>query len=368
MLAVRRSLIGDLELAVQKGSKEDRVDTLRRITDLFLKSNDRLTHDQIDVFDEVIGHLIKRVEARAVAELSERIAPIENAPIGVVQSLAHNDEIAVAAPVLKFSVRLTRADLVEVAQTKGQEHLLAISGRKELEALLTDILIQRGNTDVHLKLAQNPGAQFSESGIAQLVRHAELDGTLTEKLGLRLDIPLHLLRRLLARAEKSDCGTLLAIAPAEHQEELQGILRDMRKDADCEPAPIQEIERAMLVVSRMNADGELDEVALLQFVKSNQYEEVVAALSLMCSIPYEPLDRILQSDGGESLLVPCRAAGISWRALRAILEARLGDSAISEQDLIRMRKDYSRLSVATAQRLLQLRCRQLSTSVGMQNS
>lgn len=62
MSAVRTSLIAELEIAIQTGSKSERIDTLRRITDLFLSTQDRLNADQIDVFDNVIGHLVKHME------------------------------------------------------------------------------------------------------------------------------------------------------------------------------------------------------------------------------------------------------------------------------------------------------------------
>ena len=38
--------------------------------------------------------------------------------------------------------------------------------------------------------AENAGAQFSTRGFEALVRHAESDAPLTEKIGLRLDVPL----------------------------------------------------------------------------------------------------------------------------------------------------------------------------------
>jgi uncharacterized protein (DUF2336 family) len=101
-----RSLIFELEDAVRRGSQEKRVDTLRRVTDLFLGENEQLNEEQIQVFDEVLGHLITRMESKALIELSERLAPINNAPINVVHKLARHDEIAIAGPVLSMSDRL----------------------------------------------------------------------------------------------------------------------------------------------------------------------------------------------------------------------------------------------------------------------
>jgi hypothetical protein len=57
-------LISELEDAVNGGSSEKRVSTLRRVTDLFLHDEERLTEDQVKVFDEVSCVLVTRVESR----------------------------------------------------------------------------------------------------------------------------------------------------------------------------------------------------------------------------------------------------------------------------------------------------------------
>ena len=64
-MSARRSLMDELEEAVQGGSREKRIDTLRRITDLFLVAPAQLSNEQIGVFDDVLAHLIVRVETKA---------------------------------------------------------------------------------------------------------------------------------------------------------------------------------------------------------------------------------------------------------------------------------------------------------------
>lgn len=134
----RGSLISELEESIRNGSRNDRVTSLRRVTDLFLATTDRLSDEQIEVFDDVISHLMERVENNSLVELSRRLAPVETAPNEVIQALARNDEIAVAEPVLAQSKRLSKEDLLEIAQSKSQNHLYAISGRKRLGAPITD--------------------------------------------------------------------------------------------------------------------------------------------------------------------------------------------------------------------------------------
>src|SRR6201996_2697634 len=91
-MSAQQSLIGELEAAIASGSKDKRVDTLRRGNDPFVARGDRVSDQQIDVFDDVLGHLIKRIEAKALTELSSRLAPVNNAPIHVIQRLARDDD------------------------------------------------------------------------------------------------------------------------------------------------------------------------------------------------------------------------------------------------------------------------------------
>jgi hypothetical protein len=111
------SIIAELEDAVRVGTSAKRVKTLRQVTDLFLNDGERLNDEQVKVFDDVLCLLIARVETRAKAELSKRLAPLDYAPFEVIQHLAKDDEIAVAGEVLAHSSRVTTDTLLEVAST-----------------------------------------------------------------------------------------------------------------------------------------------------------------------------------------------------------------------------------------------------------
>jgi uncharacterized protein (DUF2336 family) len=193
-MSVHTSLIAELENAIKAGTRDRRVETLRRVTDLFLDGADRFNDTQIDLFDDVLSHLIERMETRALSELSKRLAPVENAPPEVIRTLARDDAIVVAGPVLAQSVRLTSEDLVEIAHTKGRAHLLAISERTHLDENVTDALLSHADGEIANRLAKNASARFSEAGFTTLIKHAETDERLAKRVGLRLDLPLRLLR------------------------------------------------------------------------------------------------------------------------------------------------------------------------------
>jgi len=349
-----QSLIAELESAIQSGSKDKRVDALRRITDLFVADSDRLSDQQIEVFDDVLGHLIKRIEGRALAELSQRLAPVHNAPLEVVRRLARDDDIAVAAPVLTQSRRLSDHDLIDIANSKAQGHLLAIATRSQIAPNVTDALLNRGDQQVFHKLAENSGASFSDGGFATLVRHSERDERLAEMVGLRLDVPLKLFRELLLRATEAVRSRLLALAGPESRDKIQRVLTAISEDARQEAGFRSEHDyaEAHARMLAMKSKGELDETILFNSAKADRYADMIAALALLCEAPMPLVENLLQSEHQEAWVIPCKVAGLDWPTVRAILSCRSMGRAMTGQTLDAARADYYKLSQASAARVL----------------
>ena len=354
----QRSLISELEVAVRYGSQEKRVENLRRITDLFLGEQERLNEEQIQVFDEVLGHLVARMESNALIELSERLAPINNAPIKVIHSLARDDEIAIAGPILSMSGRLTTPALIEIALAKSQSHLLAISKRTSLSEALTDTLVERGDRQVISRLAENAGAKFSDNAFAKFVDQTDVDETFLEKLGLRIDIPLHIFRRLLERASDALRMRLFSLASPEKRGDILEILASIPNDIIENENANRDFTTAKRLVHMMQESGNLDQVALLEFAKARRYPETVTALATLCSTPIDMVEEMLSNGRNEALLIPCKVAGLSWVTLRALLKDDLVTKAVSDIELKKIKNDYLRLSKSTAEKVLGFWCTQ----------
>jgi uncharacterized protein (DUF2336 family) len=344
------SLIAELEAAVQTGTPEKRVETLRRVTGLFLDQSNQLNEQQIAVFDDVLLHLVQRIEHKALVQLSDSLAPVDNAPIEVVRRLSRDDDIAVAGPILTQSNRLTDEDLVDLAQHKGQGHLLAISGRTSLSEVVTDVLVDRGDMLVHHTLARNAGAQFSETGFATLVKNSETEEALAEKLGLRLDIPLELLRRLLAQATDLVRSRILASAPPEHQAKIQSAIASIANEVGREAASQRDFTRAETEANELNRRGKLNEAVLLQFVKERKYEDAVVTLALFCGVKTALIERLFKHVSSEGTIIACKAAKLTWPTTSAILASRFAHHSVSEEELGKARQDFLELSQAAAQR------------------
>ncbi|HXZ45837.1 MAG TPA: DUF2336 domain-containing protein [Pseudolabrys sp.] len=346
------SVIDELEHVLAAGSSDRRTEILRRVTDLFLGNAAGFNDEQVGLFDDVLAHLIKQVEIKALAELGNKLAPIENAPNGIIRTLAHHDEIAVAGPVLAQSPQLTDSDLVEIAGSKGQGHLDAISERSRLAAAVTDVLIERGDTTVVRKLSQNQGAAFSDGGYVTLAARAETDERLAENLGVRLDMPPHLLQDLMSKATEAVRGRLLAVVPPDRQALIQTVLAALADKVLRKAAAPRDFSRAVALIDKMQADRHLNESAIAGFAEAGQYEELVVALARICGTPVELIERLMQNLRYDGILVASKAAELRWPTLQAILKTKYAPYEMPATDVAQARADFLKLSVATAQRML----------------
>src|SRR5689334_8929213 len=211
----RTSVIDELENAIEDASSSRHSEIARRVTDLFVSGAAQFNEEHVGVFAEVMERLIDKIETRTLIELGERLSSVRNAPVNIVRRLAHDDEVAVAGPVLSRSEQLSDGDLVEIAETKSQGHLLAISDRRCIAEIVTDVLVRRGNGAVVHHVTANEGARFSDSGFGVLVHRAGSDGALAEKMVQRLDVPPHMLCKMVVDATHTVRRRLLeAVHPA----------------------------------------------------------------------------------------------------------------------------------------------------------
>jgi uncharacterized protein (DUF2336 family) len=361
MLNAEQSIVDEVEQAVSLGSPEKSLETVRRVTELFLASAGSFNSEQIELFDVVLERLIRTIELRAIADVSARIALAETslqlagiaqAPPTVVRRLARHDEITVAGPVLTESARLSAEDLVEIAASKSEQHLLAISGRWWLSEIVTDALLARHYPAVSRRLVKNPGARVSASGFAIVVAQAELDPELAVDTGIRVDLPPELRQQLLRSATDAVKDRLLSRAPPHMFEEIRNTIAKVSASVDREMAVARDFDAARQFVSQLKNDGKLSEATLFAFARSRKYEETVAALALLSDSSIEVIRPLMQSLRDDGLLVPCKAARLSWEITSAVLECRYSTGSMGPHELARAKTQFAKISPDNAQRLL----------------
>jgi uncharacterized protein (DUF2336 family) len=356
-----QSIVNEIEAAIGGGSTAKCIETAGRVTDLFLASAGRFDNEQIELFDNVLERLIKTIELRSVtdisarialAEMSAQLAPIPQAPPSVVRHLARNDEISIAAPVLQESPRLGEDDLVEIAKSKGEPHLLAISSRWWLKEAVTDALISRRFPSVSRRLVSNPGARVSANGFAIIVTQAQSNPELAVETGIRVDLPADLRQNLLRSATEAVRTKLLSRAPPHLFEEIRNAIATATASADREMSKVRDFTAAKRFVAQMKEKKQLNEAALADFAKWKRYEETVVALAELSHSTIDVIRPLMQSLRDDGLVVACKATGLSWETTLSILECRYSTGSLGPAELARAKTHFAGITVENAKRML----------------
>jgi uncharacterized protein (DUF2336 family) len=346
------SLIAEIEGTLASGSPGKQAEMLRRVTDLFLAGAGNFSDEHVDLFDDVISRLAEKIESRARAELANRLAPVANAPLTTVRALAHDLSIAVAAPVLIQSPRLTDEDLLSIAEGKSQERLLAISKRTSLSERVGDALVTHGNRDVVLSVTRNKGARFSDTGYGRLVDKSIDDEVLAICVSMRKDIPREHFQALISRASERVLEKLAASNPdvvAEVQQILSGITG--QKVAGTPEA--RRIE-AQAHVESVRRSGKSPDAAVYELAAAGKFTETVVALSALSRTSRQLVESVLSDRRGDNdiALLLAKAAGLSWPTAMQICILRRGPNGLPQLAIEAARRNFERLQMDTAQRVL----------------
>jgi uncharacterized protein (DUF2336 family) len=347
------NLLSRVDDAIASGSLGRRTEVLRHVTDLFVIGSPQCTDEDVAVFDSVFTRLAAEIETTARALLATRLAPIPNAPPITIRALALDDAIEVAGPVLKQSGRLDDPTLIEVANTKGLEHLLAISQRPTLSEAVTDVLVVRGDQMAVLSTAENRNAKFSETGYTTLVRRAEGDERLALCVGSRPEIPLHHFLLLLDKASDTVRARLEAVYPqAKHQvrEAVSEVTGRIESDV---LDKIRDHAAAMAFTEALHRVGQLDDERLRGFAQSGRYAETVAALAVMSELSLSFVEQAMQQERAEMIVVITKALALSWQTAKAVLGLRVRNGGGgSNQSIDELMASFERLKTATARELV----------------
>ncbi len=346
------NLLDELQTTLAHGTVARRVETLRRVTDLFLNGAVDYSDQQIGLFDDVFQCLMAHIETSAKALLANRLAPIDTAPPQTIRALAFDDLIEVAGPVLSQSARLDDDTLIENARSKSQAHLMAISTRKILSSAVTDVLVQRGNDEVIQSTVNNPGAEFTERGFTRLVNRAEGDDNLATCVGLRPSIPRHLYLKLLAKASETVRQRLESANPP-LSGNVSSAVREATRLARSAPSAIsQQTLIAHALVKSLFDDGRLDEFQVAAFADAGKFDEANAAIAAMANVTVAIAENMMVETRAEGVMILAKVSGMSWSTVKALINMRDELSGMDGADLQTCKATYERLRPSTAQQVL----------------
>jgi uncharacterized protein (DUF2336 family) len=348
-MTAQGALIRDVENVVRRSSPLRRANALKQVTTLFLHGADGFTDDQIDLFDDVFRRLIIEIETAALIELAHTLAPLAAAPPGIIRTLAHDGNIAVAGPVLSQSPRLSDEDLIVIAQSMPQAHLLAISGRSSVSEHVTNELVSRGDLAVLDKVVSNRAARFSEAGFAILVSRAASDSALANRVGSRTDIPAPLFRKLVEQATATVRDHLLGLSNGAARDEIRRATVQTAEEIARHGFVSRSYEALNRTLDLAHGTAEDMEARLAAFAAAGRANETVVAIAQICRLSLAVADRLVNGGRPDSMLILGKAMRFQWPTVAAVIALRMGTDTPAME---RARAQFDRLSPVTSERVL----------------
>ncbi len=344
------AIISDIETALQSAQGDKRTKVLMSITDLFVGEAMKYSDNQTKLFDDVLLHLIDRVESSALVEIAARLAPMPKAPANTIRQLARNDSVGISGPILSSSPQLRDSDLIEIAKTKSQLHLANIARRPRLNEAVTDVLVDHGDADVANEVAGNSGALFSKLTMAKLVMRADGDDRLTESISRRTDISPHMFRQLLSQATAAVRAKLLISARPDQRGTISKVMDEISSEVSRSPVTLQHYARAERAVAVFSQDTNLIKMKILEFADTKNVAELIAGLASVSSLTADQVDRLFYAATCFGLMILCKASALAWKTTYAVVCARPAGLEISSHD--ELSEQFKGLSISSAQTLI----------------
>jgi len=344
-------MINNLLSLAQESTPEKRHRLVEHVTDLFVTGAESYQTDEITLFNTVLESMLPTMEPAQKKTISEQLAPIDSTSPKIAYALAR-EEIDIARPMLTSSKALDTADILRLAKTMGQGHLMAISKRKHLESQVTDVLLERGENPVKRSVAANSGAEFSNWGSRMLIKLAEQDDTIRDAMMERSDIT------------EADYDKLIDLMPQQQQAKI----RQLRTENE---TLIHELfHKASKVVAgsklerkatRINAKATLKEIragqrslskAITQLSLSNNLFDVCFLLAEMAGLEQKYVTNVMLRYDAVGIAVLCRAMGVDDADYSALCRARATHNKQPQTTIEKWVADYHSLSSKDARRLL----------------
>ncbi len=347
-----QSRLKELIEVAQEGSSERRRELLREITDVFMAAPDRYTSSEMQHFDVIMSRVTETVELALRREIAEKLADVPTAPKGLIKQLAH-DEISVAEPVLKRSSALSEDDLVRVIRQRGQDHMKAITQRREVPETVTDELVERGGEEVLVNLAKNQGAKFKPKTMEKMVEHSRSLKSLQKPMTERFDLPPQLLtqmyffvssalkKEILKRSDMLDPALIDEAVNSNRQKILDQAVNDVQS----------EVSDARRFIGEKISSNALNESLLKELIESRRSTEFLLAFAHFVGIDSSTAQSILKDRTWESLAITCRAGGLE-RGTFAKIVFGLQKGPEEQQKALRILDLYLKIPQEAAERVM----------------
>lgn len=338
-------------------SQTARTELVGNIQDFFLKEESRLSERERALMSDILMKLVHDIEMDVRVELAKAVADVD-ANMPELVRLLGNDEIQVAAPILKASQALRDEDLIDIVKMRSDEHRMMVAMRAAVSEPVSDVLVDVGDDDVLEALIRNEDAEISRRAMQYLVAESKRKDQFQEPLLNRDDLPGDLAYKMywwVSAALRKQILSDFDIAEDVLDEALEiSAKRAVGQQDEVNGAVV----KATQLVRRLDAVGQLTIEFLIRALRQQRMNVFVAGLALRSGIAFKTAWRIISDRGFESFIVAAKATGIDRNEATTIVlllaEAQNPAAARRPEVLNSIIDVYNSISVEKARGVLQV--------------
>jgi uncharacterized protein (DUF2336 family) len=279
-----------------------------------------LSAKESELLSDVLIGLMRQAETDLREALSERLAALPNVPLRLALHIA-NDEISVAAPVLRRSPVLSDLDLLYIIKAQGSDYWQAIADRGDLSPQLVDALAGTKDQATAAILSANDRAKLTQHAVEILSEMARHSDAIARPLLMRPEIPESVARKLYA---------FVGQELKEYIRGYYGLAHEVESELEFAESPMAAVEDVVLEFSTpktggspympteamiMAADkfasfGTLTPQLMIQTLERGQIANFVAMFARFCGLPPKSVHDALRQPQPKSIAIACRAFNV----------------------------------------------------------
>ncbi len=285
----------DLALKIARLLPDLKPDEQTRVRELTLQALEILAQDELPRVRQI---------------LSEELKDADYAPVEVVERLAHDLELVVAAPILEYSPLLSDDVLLEIISSGPvQGALNAIARREQVAAPIADAIVAAADVPGVASLLANPNAQIREETLDQVIDGAPEVQVWHEPL-VRRD---NLSQRAVRRISNFVASSLLSIIKERSdldEETVRHVAGAVKRRIEEESkSDVSDLSRSR--AEQMHADGKLNDDVISTEIEKKNHEFIVNAIALMAGTDINRVRTNLESRSGKSVTSLAFCAGLT---------------------------------------------------------
>lgn len=297
-----------------------RVELARRISRLVPGADETMQEDLLERVITLVEKLAADKLPRVRAIVAEEIKATENVPPRIIQKLAKDAEISVAAPVLEYSPLLSDADLMELIAGSAVDGVAeAIARRENMGEEIVEKVARSLDIPAVTALLANPNVQIREDTLDLLITKAIDIEALHEPLVMRPNLSIRAIRRIASFVARSLLEDLLTGEGLD--EETQKELRDRVMERIDGEDGTENLDATLASVRKAYEAGKLDNAAVTSLADMGQNECLSMALSLLVEVPVKKITEIMDAKSPEAITSVCWKAELSMRTALAVQKA-----------------------------------------------